>query len=165
MNINLKLKERRTKINKHKQHQKIKAVRQYKKEIKNNDENPDEEVNKKIARFLENESKEKLESDNTLQKENITVENKTKIKEKEEKEIKKEKEEKEEKKKNWREIKKNEKLLGRKRKEEEREKQIQKRKKEYQNLKKTNKYGQPIMKFQLQHLFNKIKNKKALGLI
>ena len=162
MNINLKLKERRTKINKHKQHQKIKAVRQYKKEIKNNDENPDEEVNKKIARFLENESKEKLESDNTLQKENITVENKTKIKEKEEKEVKKEKEEK---KKNWKEIKKNEKLLGRKRKEEEREKQIQKRKKEYQNLKKTNKYGQPIMKFQLQHLFNKIKNKKALGLI
>ena len=162
MNINLKLKERRTKINKHKQHQKIKAVRQYKKEIKNNDENPDEELNKKIARFLENESKEKLESDNTLQKENITDENKTKIKEKEEKEVKKEKEEK---KKNWKEIKKNEKLLGRKRKEEEREKQIQKRKKEYQNLKKTNKYGQPIMKFQLQHLFNKIKNKKALGLI
>ena len=152
MNINLKLKERRTKINKHKQHQKIKAVRQYKKEIKNNNENPDEEVNKKIARFLENESKEKLES-NSLPKDNKTEENNTKIKGKEEKKT------------NWKEIKKNEKLLGKKRKQEEREKQIQIRKKEHQNLKKTNKYGQPIMKFQLQHLFNKIKNKKALGLI
>ena len=44
-------------------------------------------------------------------------------------------------------------------KQEEREKHIEMRKKEHQNLKKTNKYGQPIMKFQLQSLFNKIKNK------
>ena len=101
MNINLKLKERRTKINKHKQHQKIKAVRQYKKEIKNNKENPDEEVNKKIARFLENESKEKLES-NSLPKDNKTEENNTKIKGKEEKKT------------NWKEIKKTRNYLAKK---------------------------------------------------
>ena len=35
----------------------------------------------------------------------------------------------------------------------------------FKNLKKTNKYGQPLMKYQIQNIFQKIKNKKAKGLI
>lgn len=35
----------------------------------------------------------------------------------------------------------------------------------FHNLKKTNKFGQPLMKYQIQNLFQKIKTKKSKGLL
>ena len=49
--------------------------------------------------------------------------------------------------------------------EQERQKKINKRKKMYRNLKKTNKFGQPLMKYQIANLFQKIKKKKKEGII
>lgn len=61
------------------------------------------------------------------------------------------------------------KYLNKKRKkeeiEEEKEKKIKKRKQMFHNLKKTNKFGQPLMKYQIQNLFQKIKIKKSKGLL
>lgn len=154
MKINLKLKERREKINKVKQHQKIKAVRQYKKQIKEMEENFDEEIHKKINLFLQNEKKENSYNNNFL---------------KEEEDLKNKKTTQRKNKINWKNELKNEKLLNKKRIQEK--KHLQKklkldiRKKNYRNMKKTNKYGQPIMKFQLKNIFDKIKKKKAAGLI
>ena len=49
--------------------------------------------------------------------------------------------------------------------EAERQKKINKRKKNYRNLHRTNKFGQPLMKYQIQNIFNKIKKKKKEGII
>ena len=67
------------------------------------------------------------------------------------------------------EEKKEKKLIGNKRSREEieieRQKKINKRKKNYRNLHRTNKFGQPLMKYQIQNLFDKIKKKKRDGII
>ena len=44
-------------------------------------------------------------------------------------------------------------------------KKLNKRKKNYRNLHRTNKYGQPLMKYQIANLFDKIKKKKREGII
>jgi len=67
------------------------------------------------------------------------------------------------------EEKKEKKLIGNKRSREEieieRQKKINKRKKNYRNLHRTNKFGQPLMKYQIQNIFDKIKKKKRDGII
>ena len=64
---------------------------------------------------------------------------------------------------------KDKKFIGNKRIREEIEEdklnKLNKRKKNYRNLHKTNKYGQPLMKYQIANLFNKIKKKKREGII
>ena len=89
------------------------------------------------------------ESDNEIKKEE-----KPKFK----KEIKEEKREKKDKQ-----------FIGNKRTREEieaeRQKKLNKRRKNYRNLHRTNKYGQPLMRYQIQNIFDKIKKKKKEGII
>ena len=49
--------------------------------------------------------------------------------------------------------------------EAERQKKLNKRRKNYRNLHRTNKYGQPLMRYQIQNIFDKIKKKKKEGII
>ena len=56
-------------------------------------------------------------------------------------------------------------LLLREEIEEDKLNKLNKRKKNYRNLHKTNKYGQPLMKYQIENLFRKIKKKKREGII
>ena len=156
MDINLKLKKRRELIERQKSYQRTKIIRQYKQQVANdNDLNMNlKDTNDKMEEFKKREEKrlkdeKKLlgdinESDNEIKKEDYKIKNK--------KEEKKEK-----------------KLIGNKRSREEieieRQKKINKRKKNYRNLHRTNKFGQPLMKYQIQNLFDKIKKKKRDGII
>ena len=49
--------------------------------------------------------------------------------------------------------------------EKDKQKKLKQRKKTFKNLHKTNKFGQPLMRYQIQNIFRKIKNKKEKGLI
>ena len=163
MDINLKLKKRKELKEKQKSYQRTKIIRQYKQQVANDTDynnNNLKDTNEKIEEFKKREEKrlkdeEKLlgedinESDNEITKEEV-IKNK-----KEKKEEFKQKKEK--------------KFIGNKRSREDIEleiqKKINKRKKNYRNLHKTNKFGQPLMKYQLQNIFQKIKNKKEKGII
>ena len=155
MNINLQLKKRREIINKEKSHQRTKIIRQYKQQMANDSElnnNNYKDTNQKFDDFKLKEEK-RLNYEKKLYGEDINEDNEI-INEKEEKKIIKEiKDKKEEKK-----------YTGNKRSREEieadKQKKINKRKKNYRNLHKTNKYGQPLMKYQIANLFDKIKKKK-----
>ena len=160
MNINLQLKKRREIINKEKSHQRTKIIRQYKQQMANDSElnnNNYKDTNQKFDDFKLKEEK-RLNYEKKLYGEDINEDNEI-INEKEEKKIIKEiKDKKEEKK-----------YTGNKRSREEieadKQKKINKRKKNYRNLHKTNKYGQPLMKYQIANLFDKIKKKKREGII
>ena len=162
MDINLKLKKRKELKEKQKSYQRTKIIRQYKQQVANDTDynNNLKDTNEKIEEFKKREEKrlkdeEKLlgedinESDNEITKEEV-IKNK-----KEKKEEFKQKKEK--------------KFIGNKRSREDIEleiqKKINKRKKNYRNLHKTNKFGQPLMKYQIQNLFDKIKKKKRDGII
>ena len=162
MDINLKLKKRKELKEKQKSYQRTKIIRQYKQQVANDTDynNNLKDTNEKIEEFKKREEKrlkdeEKLlgedinESDNEITKEEV-IKNK-----KEKKEEFKQKKEK--------------KFIGNKRSREDIEleiqKKINKRKKNYRNLHKTNKFGQPLMKYQIQNLFDKIKKKKKEGII
>ena len=162
MNINLQLKKRREKINKEKTHERTKVIRQYKSQIANDSDLNNEkykDTNQKLNDFQLREEKrinyeKQLYGDDINESENIIT-----FKDKE-KEKEREKENKVEKKKE---------LIGNKRSREEieenKQKKINKRKKTFKNLHKTNKYGQPLMKYQIANIFDKIKKKKKEGLI
>ena len=166
MNINLKLKKRREIINKEKSYQRSKIIRQYKQQMANDMDlnNKDyKDTNQKLEDFKEKEEKRKNYEKN-LYGEDINepdneIEKKEKIEEKKFLENKKEKNEKKEKKK----------YIGNKRTREEieseKQKKLNKRKKNFKNLHRTNKYGQPLMKYQIANLFDKIKKKKREGII
>ena len=163
MDINLKLKKRKELKEKQKSYQRTKIIRQYKQQVASDTDynnNNLKDTNEKIEEFKKREEKrlkdeEKLlgedinESDNEITKEEV-IKNK-----KEKKEEFKQKKEK--------------KFIGNKRSREDIEleiqKKINKRKKNYRNLHKTNKFGQPLMKYQIQNLFDKIKKKKKEGII
>ena len=157
MNINLKLKKRRELIERQKSYQRTKVIRQYKQQVAN-DNDLDinlKDTNDKMEEFKKREEK-RLKDEKKLLGEDIN-ESDNEIK-KEDYKIKNKKEEKKEKK-----------LIGNKRSREEieieRQKKITKRKKNYRNLHRTNKFGQPLMKYQIQNLFDKIKKKKRDGII
>ena len=167
MNINLKLKKRREIINKEKSHQRTKVIRQYKHQMANDTEINNKnykDTNEKFDNFIKKEE-ERLkyeknlygedinESDNEIKKDKIVdkkIINEEKIFKKENKKDSKN-------------------FIGNKRNREEIEadklKKLNKRKKNYKNLHKTNKYGQPLMKYQIANLFDKIKKKKREGII
>ena len=163
MDINLKLKQRRELIEKQKSYHRTKVIRQYKQQVANDtnvNNNELKDTNEKLAQIKEREEKrikdeKKLlgeefeESDNEIKKEE-----KPKFK----KEIKEEKREKKDKQ-----------FIGNKRTREEieaeRQKKLNKRRKNYRNLHRTNKYGQPLMRYQIQNIFDKIKKKKKEGII
>ena len=157
MDINLKLKKRRELIERQKSYQRTKVIRQYKQQVAN-DNDLDinlKDTNDKMEEFKKREEK-RLKDEKKLLGEDIN-ESDNEIK-KEDSKIKIKKEEKKEKK-----------LIGNKRSREEieieRQKKINKRKKNYRNLHRTNKFGQPLMKYQIQNLFDKIKKKKRDGII
>ena len=157
MDINLKLKKRRELIERQKSYQRTKVIRQYKQQVAN-DNDLDinlKDTNDKMEEFKKREEK-RLKDEKKLLGEDIN-ESDNEIK-KEDYKIKNKKEEKKEKK-----------LIGNKRSREEieieRQKKINKRKKNYRNLHRTNKFGQPLMKYQIQNLFDKIKKKKRDGII
>ena len=172
MNINLKLKKRREIINKEKSHQRTKVIRQYKQQMSNdtdiNNKNY-KDTNEKFDDFKIKE-KERLkyeenlygedinESDNEIK--NDKIEEKKIVNDKKEEKVKIFKKENKKESKNF---------IGNKRNREEIEadklKKLNKRKKNYRNLHKTNKYGQPLMKYQISNLFDKIKKKKRDGII
>ena len=163
MNINLKLKKRREIINKEKSHQRIKVIRQYKQQMANDSDlnnNNYKDTNQKYDDYKLKEE-ERLNYEKKLYGEDINEDNEI-IDVKNEKKIMKEKNNKKEKKED-------KKYMGNKRSreeiEEEKNKKINKRKKNYRNLHKTNKYGQPLMKYQIANLFDKIKKKKREGII
>ena len=157
MDINLKLKKRRELIERQKSYQRTKVIRQYKQQVAN-DNDLDinlKDTNDKMEEFKKREEK-RLKDEKKLLGEDIN-ESDNEIK-KEDYKIKNKKEEKKEKK-----------LIGNKRSREEieieRQKKINKRKKNYRNVHRTNKFGQPLMKYQIQNLFDKIKKKKRDGII
>ena len=157
MDINLQLKKRRELIEKQKSHQRTKVIRQYKQQVANDTtiNNNLKDTNEKLAEFKEREEK-RLKDEKKLLGENLS-ESDNEIKKEERQKIKKEKkEEKKEKQKD--------KFIGNKRTREEieaeRQKKINKRRKNYRNLHRTNKFGQPLMKYQIQNIFDKIKKKK-----
>ena len=157
MDINLKLKKRRELIERQKSYQRTKVIRQYKQQVAN-DNDLDinlKDTNDKMEEFKKREEK-RLKDEKKLLGEDIN-ESDNEIK-KEDYKIKNKKEEKKEKK-----------LIGNKRSREEieieRKKKINKRKKNYRNLHRTNKFGQPLMKYQIQNIFDKIKKKKRDGII
>ena len=162
MDINLQLKKRRELIEKQKSHQRTKVIRQYKQQVANDTtiNNNLKDTNEKLAEFKEREEK-RLKDEKKLLGENLS-ESDNEIKKEERQKIKKEKkEEKKEKQKD--------KFVGNKRTREEieaeRQKKINKRRKNYRNLHRTNKFGQPLMKYQIQNIFDKIKKKKKEGII
>ena len=162
MDINLQLKKRRELIEKQKSHQRTKVIRQYKQQVANDTtiNNNLKDTNEKLAEFKEREEK-RLKDEKKLLGENLS-ESDNEIKKEERQKIKKEKkEEKKEKQKD--------KFIGNKRTREEieaeRQKKINKRRKNYRNLHRTNKFGQPLMKYQIQNIFDKIKKKKKQGII
>ena len=178
MNINLQLKKRREIINKEKSHQRTKIIRQYKHQMANDTElnnNKYKDTNQKYDDFKSKEEKrlnyeKNLYGENINESDNEIINEKEKEKEKEEIEVKDNINNKNEK--NIYEKKekiKNKKFIGNKRTREEIEadklKKINKRKKIYRNLHKTTKYGQPLMKYQIANLFDKIKKKKREGII
>ena len=143
-------------VNLKKKHEKAKAIRKFKQEIKN--ENNDEEADDRIQKIIETETKKEQYDKDFLgedsekkheehqSKEDKPIENKKKLKG----------------------GKGNKPLNAKKDKiknEEEREKKLAKRKKMFKNLKKTNKFGQPLMKYQIQNIFQKIKSKMSKGVI
>ena len=148
MDINLKLKERRKKIEKIKTREKTKAIRNYKKDIKevntkDNKNNNEYNINQLIEKEKKREEYEKKYGFNLNEEEEKNKSDKNKSK-------------------------KNNYLTNKRTREEiekEKEKKLSKRKKIYRNLHKTNKFGQPLMKYQLQNIFQKIKNKKEKRII
>ena len=158
MDINLQLKKRRELIEKQKSHQRTKVIRQYKQQVANDTtiNNNLKDTNEKLAEFKEREEK-RLKDEKKLLGENLS-ESDNEIKKEERQKIKKEKKEKQK-----------DKFIGNKRTREEieaeRQKKINKRRKNYRNLHRTNTFGQPLMKYQIQNIFDKIKKKKKEGII
>ena len=164
MDINQKLKKRRELIEKQKSHQRTKIIRQYKQQMANDTDLSNsnlKDTNEKLAEFQQREEKRLKDEKKLLGEELIEQENE--IKQQPKQKINKEKIDKKF------EEKKEKNFIGNKRTREEieaeRQKKINKRKKNYRNLHRTNKYGQPLMKYQIQNIFNKIKKKKKEGII
>ena len=167
MNINLKLKKRREIINKEKSHQRTKIIRQYKQQMANDSDLNNsnyKDTNQKFEDFKSREEKrlnyeKKLYGDDINESDNEIINEKKEEEKLEEKNIIK----------NKKEIKEDKKFLGKKKTREEieveKQKKLNKRRKNYRNLHKTNKYGQPLMKYQIANLFDKIKKKKREGII
>ena len=168
MNINLKLKKRREIINKEKSHQRTKIIRQYKQQMANDSDLNNsnyKDTNQKFEDFKSREEK-RLNYEKQLYGDDINESDNEIINEK------KEEDKLEEKKniiKNKKDVKEDKKFLGKKKTREEieaeKQKKLNKRRKNYRNLHKTNKYGQPLMKYQIANLFDKIKKKKREGII
>ena len=165
MDINLQLKKRRELIEKQKSHQRTKVIRQYKQQVANDTTltNNLKDTNEKFAEFKEREEK-RLKDEKKLLGENLSEsDNEIKNEQKLNKKIKKEKKE------EIKNEKQKDKFMGNKRTREEieaeRQKKINKRRKNYRNLHRTNKFGQPLMKYQIQNIFDKIKKKKKEGII
>ena len=167
MNINLKLKKRREIINKEKSHQRTKIIRQYKQQMANDSDLNNsnyKDTNQKFEDFKSREEKrlnyeKKLYGDDINESDNEIINEKKEEENLEEKNVIK----------NKKEIKEDKKFLGKKKTREEieaeKQKKLNKRRKNYRNLHKTNKYGQPLMKYQIANLFDKIKKKKREGII
>ena len=165
MDINLQLKKRRELIEKQKSHQRTKVIRQYKQQVANDTTFNDnlKDTNEKFAEFKEREEK-RLKDEKKLLGENLSEsDNEIKNEQKLNKKFKKEKKE------EIKNEKQKDKFMGNKRTREEieaeRQKKINKRRKNYRNLHRTNKFGQPLMKYQIQNIFDKIKKKKKEGII
>ena len=167
MNINLKLKKRREIINKEKSHQRTKIIRQYKQQMANDSDLNNsnyKDTNQKFEDFKSREEK-RLNYEKQLYGDDINESDNEIINEKEEGKL----EEKKNVIKNKKDIKEDKKFLGKKKTREEieaeKQKKLNKRRKNYRNLHKTNKYGQPLMKYQIANLFDRIKKKKREGII
>ena len=168
MNINLKLKKRREIINKEKSHQRTKIIRQYKQQMANDSDLNNsnyKDTNQKFEDFKSREEK-RLNYEKQLYGDDINESDNEIINEK------KEEDKLEEKKniiKSKKDVKEDKKFLGKKKTREEieaeKQKKLNKRRKNYRNLHKTNKYGQPLMKYQIANLFDRIKKKKREGII
>ena len=163
MDINQKLKKRRELIEKQKSYQRTKIIRQYKQQMANdtNLNNNLKDTNEKLAEIQEREEK-RLKDEKKLLGEDLT-EPDNELKQQPKQKTNKEKIEKKF------EEKKEKNFIGNKRTREEieaeRQKKLNKRRKNYRNLHRTNKFGQPLMKYQIQNIFNKIKKKKKEGII
>ena len=165
MNINLQLKKRRELINKEKSYQRSKVIRKYKYQMTHEtDINKDlKDTNQKYEDFQAKEDQrknyeKKLYGDDINESDNENNEyEKNDIKKIDKKIVNNEKKDG------------GNKFTGKKRSMEEieeiKEKKLFKRKKKFKNLHKTNKFGQPLMKYQIANLFDKIKKKKKEGLI
>ena len=176
MNINLQLKKRREIINKEKSHQRTKIIRQYKQQMASdtdlNNKNY-KDTNEKFDDYKLKEEKrlnyeKQLYGDDINESDNEVINYKKEEKIEEKKVIKEKKEENKEYKKEDKKEK-NKTFMGNKRSREEIEedklKKLNKRIKNYRNLHRTNKFGQPLMKYQIANLFDKIKKKKREGII
>ena len=155
MDINIKLKERRKKIELIKKRENNKAIRNFKKEMKEYNKNEKNSINN-INKLIEDEKKrEEYEKQFEI---NLNEDNEKKVKiNKENQKIKK------------KEFNNKTKILNNKRTREEiendKQKKLKQRKQKFKNLHKTNKFGQPLMRYQIQNLLKKIKNKKEKGLL
>ena len=155
-------------INKEKSHQRTKIIRQYKQQMANDSDLNNsnyKDTNQKFEDFKSREEK-RLNYEKQLYGDDINESDNEIINEK------KEEDKLEEKKdviKNKKENKEDKKFLGKKKTREEieaeKQKKLNKRRKNYRNLHKTNKYGQPLMKYQIANLFDRIKKKKREGII
>jgi hypothetical protein len=145
-------------------HQKIKAIRKYDQDKKEFEiENPDQKLNEKIKKFQQVEELINSYDKNFIKDEQPQIEMKPR----------------EKKARTIQEIPLNnvpkqkpndDKYLNKKRRtkedwEKEKEEKLQKRKNIYKKLNKKTPKGQPVMKFQVQHLLHKIKDKISKGII
>ena len=193
MNINLVLKERREKsklklifinliflVNKILQHKRTKVIRKFKQDKRefesvNSNNNPSESIKSKIEKYqnvekMINNFDTKIGADSENKKpENPKPNNRINNQDKNQNNFKNEKSNR---------ITNNESknegksFMNKKRDrktteeiEKEKKEKIDKRQKTFRNLNKKNKKGQPVMKFRVEHLFNKLKNKIDKGLI
>jgi hypothetical protein len=182
MNINLKLKERRDKINEVLRHKRTKVIRKFKQVQREADEsqnNPDDAIKAKIEKYRNVEKMiesfdKKIGGDDktaniqqlnqrpkqqkfTNQVENSNSSNKNVFKNinHEDKFLNKKRNN-------------NDTKTQRKTKEDiekEKEEKLQKRKSMYRKLNRKTPKGQPVMKFQMEHIFKKIKDKINKGII
>jgi hypothetical protein len=183
MNINLKLKQRREKINEILQHKRTKVIRKFKqvqREATENEINPDDVIRSKIEKYK---NVEKM-INNFDQKTGGQIPEENKVEEKpRQKQIKdKDTQNMNKKEFNQNQNKYNDKNKGkfnkddtflnkkqeRKTKEEvdkEKLEKLNKRKSIYRKLHQKTPRGQPVMKYQVEHIFKKIKEKINKGLI
>jgi hypothetical protein len=182
MNINLKLKERRDKINEVLRHKRTKVIRKFKqvkREAGESDNNPDDAIKAKIEKYRNvekmiesfdknfggkdnsanlqqlNQRPKQQKFSNQVEDANTGYNNLNKNKNNQDKFLNKKRN-------------KNDYQPQRKTKEDiekEKEEKLQKRKSVYRKLNRKTPKGQPVMKFQMEHIFKKIKDKITKGII
>jgi hypothetical protein len=178
MNINLKLKQRREKINEILRHKRSKVMRKFKQVRKEEGTTENENLMKnKIEKFLNVEKMiqdydKKIAGIDIGQKNNLQEKINTSLNEKRRPKKSESIKNDTQKKINNKNESQGEKFLNSKRErktfeeiEKEKELKLNKRKSTFKKLNKKTPKGQPVMKFQVEHIFKKIKEKINKGLI